>query len=403
MLSGSRLRPASSPALLRVIYFALYLVVCWTFVAWMAAGLFPGAALAVVALALYTAVPIFVFLSRRGWAFYPGALFRVAVVRVLLYTQGWLVLTVVAGVLGVLLGLPFGSAHAGAQLGALATTILSVVVCTIGYFGSRALVTREVHVDVPSLPVEFDGLRIAQISDMHVGPQIPAAFLARVVRTVHALAPDLIAVTGDQVDDRAEDVSVYARALGSLTAPLGVFMIPGNHDVYAGWAAVEAGLRREVPGTLLVNESRVLRRGDATITIVGTGDPAGAHWGKDTGVAPDIARAYAGVPTGNTVIALAHNPALWPALVKRGAALTLSGHTHWGQFAIPSRNWNLAGRFQPYSMGAYAEGGSTLYINPGTGYWGLPFRIGARPEITLVTLHRAATTAIRMSEVTPAA
>jgi hypothetical protein len=89
------------------------------------------------------------------------------------------------------------------------------------------------------------------------------------------------------------------------------------------------------------------------------------------------------------VIALAHNPALWPALAKRGVALTLSGHTHWGQFALPSLGWSLASPFLTHAMGAYREEGSLLYINPGTGYWGIPFRIGALPEVTLVRLRRA--------------
>lgn len=89
------------------------------------------------------------------------------------------------------------------------------------------------------------------------------------------------------------------------------------------------------------------------------------------------------------MIALAHNPALWPALAKRGVALTLSGHTHWGQFALPSLGWSLASPFLKHAMGAYREQGSLLYINPGTGYWGIPFRIGALPEVTLVRLWRA--------------
>jgi predicted MPP superfamily phosphohydrolase len=72
-------------------------------------------------------------------------------------------------------------------------------------------------------------------------------------------------------------------------------------------------------------------------------------------------------------------------------ALTLSGHTHWGQFALPRFGWSLASPFLEHAMGAHTEGDAVLYISPGTGYWGIPFRIGARPEVTLVTLRRAAT------------
>src|SRR4029079_18653797 len=85
---------------------------------------------------------------------------------------------------------------------------------------------------------------------------------------------------------------------------------------------------------------------------------------------------------------LAHNPALWPALAARGVALTLSGHTHWGQFALPRLGWSLASPFLRHAMGAHHEREALLYINPGTGYWGIPFRLGALPEVTLVTLRR---------------
>jgi predicted MPP superfamily phosphohydrolase len=170
-------------------------------------------------------------------------------------------------------------------------------------------------------------------------------------------------------------------------------MIPGNHDVYAGWPAVERALRDTIDGHVLVNDAHVLQRGAARLAIVGTGDPAG---GIGENVAPDVARAFSRVPPNTMVVALAHNPALWPALISRGAALTLSGHTHWGQFAMPSRQWSLASRFLKYAMGAYREGNSMLYISPGTGYWGIPFRVGALPEITTITLRKADAAEIRM-------
>jgi predicted MPP superfamily phosphohydrolase len=141
---------------------------------------------------------------------------------------------------------------------------------------------------------------------------------------------------------------------------------------------------------VLVNDARVIRRGAESIALVGTGDPAGGHRGTSR-AAPDIDRALANVPENTTVIAFAHNPALWPALAARGVALTLSGHTHWGQFALPALGWSLASPFLEHAMGAHTREDSVLYISPGTGYWGIPFRIGARPEITLVTLRRADT------------
>ena len=96
------------------------------------------------------------------------------------------------------------------------------------------------------------------------------------------------------------------------------------------------------------------------------------------------------------MIAFAHNPALWPSLAARGVALTLSGHTHWGQFALPRLGWSLASPFLEHAMGAHMEEDALLYISPGTGYWGIPFRLGASPEITLVTLRRGDTASARV-------
>jgi len=202
-------------------------------------------------------------------------------------------------------------------------------------------------------------------------------------------------VTGDLIDDRAEDVAVYAKALGELDAPLGVFVIPGNHDVYAGWEEVEHALRTSDVGTVLVNDVALVSRDGETLALLGTGDPAGGRRGSSR-AAPDIDRAMARVPKDTTVIALAHNPALWPSLAKHGVALTLSGHTHWGQFAFPRCDWSLASPFLDFAMGAHIERDSALYISPGTGYWGIPFRLGASPEVTLVTLRRGDFTAARV-------
>jgi uncharacterized protein len=126
----------------------------------------------------------------------------------------------------------FGRLASGAVVGTTAVVLIA------GYFGSRRLVVREVDASVPGLPAAFDGVRIAQISDLHVGPQTSRRFLTRVAVTVRQAAPDIIAVTGDVVDDRAEDVPWYAAAFATLEAPLGVYIIPGNHDIYAGWDAV---------------------------------------------------------------------------------------------------------------------------------------------------------------------
>lgn len=383
-----RRRPRSAAAIAaRVI---LYFSTAWATIAVLAAGLFPGALIATLAVAAWFTVPLLVFLRWRGWPFYPSAAFRLLIVRPFLYANLVLPLVAGAGILGVIGGAAFGHAIAGGRILAAIVGVGLAIFLVAGYVGSKLLVVRHVDAFVPGLSTRFDGLKIAQLSDLHVGPHISRRFIDRVVRATHALAPDLIAITGDLVDDRAEDVAIYAELLGELSAPDGVFMIPGNHDVYAGWDDVETALHRAQLGTVLVNEARVLRRGGDEIVIVGTGDPAGGRRGTSR-AAPDIDRALADLPPNAPVIAFAHNPALWPSLAARGVALTLSGHTHWGQFALPQLGWSLASPFLAHAMGAHAQDDSLLYISPGTGYWGIPFRIGARPEVTLVTLRTAGT------------
>jgi predicted MPP superfamily phosphohydrolase len=329
-----------------------------------------------------------VFLRWGGWPFYPRKAFRLFVLRVFWYTQLLLPLVAAAGLIGLVVGAIFGHAVDAGRAVASVTAVTVGVIIAVGYIGSRALVVRDVVAELPDLPPEFDGFRVAQLTDLHLGPHLPRSRFERIAKEMERIAPDVIVVTGDIVDDRAEDLEVYAAVLGRMRAPSGVFLIAGNHDVYAGWPAVERRLRRGDLGTLLVNESREIRRGAAAIAIVGTGDPAGRGF-PDAGVSPDIERALRDVPAGRFVLALAHNPALFPALAERGVGLTLSGHTHWGQVALPAASWSLASMFLEDAMGVISRGRSLLYNSPGTGYWGIPFRIGATGEITHLTLRRA--------------
>lgn len=365
----------------------VYYALCWGFVALLAHAAFPFATTATLAVAAYTTIPLLLFLRGGGWTFYPTAAYRLFVIRPLLYAQAMLPLIAGSGVLGLLIGAAIGHSLDVARWFALVVTAMLALMFIAGYVGSRRLVVHALEASLPNLPSPFDGMTIAQISDVHVGPQTSRRYLRRIVRAVESLGPDLIAVTGDQIDDRPEDVEHYAAAFAALRAPLGVFLIVGNHDIYAGWDDVERELAARVPATLLVNDAVPLCRGNAVMYLAGTGDPAGVQT-HSRRVAPDVERTLSSVPRGAPVIALAHNPALWPALADRGVALTLSGHTHWGQFSVPQWGWSLASPFLEHSMGPYQRGDSLLYISPGTGYWGLPFRIGAPAEVTRVTLRR---------------
>ena len=141
------------------------------------------------AVALYTTIPIAAFAVWRGWPFYPGRVFRLLVVRPFWYAQLLLPLVSAAGLVGLVLGAPFGRALVVGR--ALAGTMLTVavIVLVLGYIGARRLVVRRVDAEVPGLGAEFDGLRIVQLSDLHVGPHTSRQFLDRVVKTTQSLAP----------------------------------------------------------------------------------------------------------------------------------------------------------------------------------------------------------------------
>ncbi|HSG39830.1 MAG TPA: metallophosphoesterase [Thermoanaerobaculia bacterium] len=368
-----------------IVVVAVWMSLWWAIIGALLAPVLPGYGLPVLLAALVTAAPILVFGRMRTRGIYPSAAIRLWVFRPFWYAQLSLPLIASGGVLGLLAGAPFGVAASTGRWALLVAASGFFLAAIAGYIGSRWLRVEELDAHFPDLPAGLEGMRIVQVSDLHVGPHTSRSYLAKVAQAVQAARPDLLAITGDQVDDYGRDVAYFAEAFSGLSAPHGVFAIPGNHDVYAGWPAVRAGL--EAMGiTVLVNDAVEVVRGEGRFWLAGTGDPAGR---RGTEAAPDLNRTLAPVPEGAFTIALAHNPALWPGLAKRGVPLTLSGHTHHGQLSIPNLGWSLASPFLQHAMGSHRLGESLLYINPGTNYWGLPFRIGALPEVTVLTLRRS--------------
>lgn len=369
-----------------LVVLAVWLTVCWSVIGALLAPVLPGGWRAVAALALLTTAPLAAIVHGRRAGRAPGATARLLLLRPFVYVQLLLPLLAVGGLLGALGGALAGTAGAAGRAALAVVAGGYAVAALLGYAGARRLVRTDLVVSWPDLPPALDGLRIAQVSDTHVGPQTSRRHLARIARVAADARPDLVAVTGDLVDDHAPDVAHYAAGLGALAAPLGTWVVPGNHDVYAGWPDVRARLAA-LPLVVLANEWRWVERGGARFVLLGTGDPAGGRGGSDTG-GPDLDRAFDGVPADAFVIALAHNPALWPALARRGVRLTLSGHTHWGQLAIPGLGWSLASPFNAHAMGGYVDGESVLYVHPGSNYWGIPFRLGTPAEVAVIELRR---------------
>jgi predicted MPP superfamily phosphohydrolase len=249
--------------------------------------------------------------------------------------------------------------------------------------GLRALSRRprihRLESPVVGLPPAFTGFRIAQISDIHCGPFTPARRVRRWVRRVNALSPDLIAVTGDLITSGSDHVQVVSECLAELRAPEGVYGCMGNHDYFTDGDAFAKVLERHGL-VLLRNRGLTLERDGERIFLAGVDDT----W---TGRA-DVGKALRERPPGMPVVLLAHDPALFARAAAGGVALTLSGHTHGGQIAFPlhPRRWNLARFMTPFTAGHYRIGDASLYVNRGLGTTGPPIRLGARPEITIITL-----------------
>ena len=374
-------------------FLAVWLGLPWLFVSLLVAGIVPGGWWMLAGVLLFTLAGVAVRVRGFVGSAYAGALKRRLLVMPSTYVFLMMPLLALSGLAGVILGGPFVGVLTGGRVAVEAGALVLGLLAVAGYFGSRRLVVKPVEVEHEEIAPEFDGLRIAQLSDLHVGPHTSREFLARIAEQVERARPDMIVFTGDLVDDHARDADDFLRAFGHLRAPLGVYAIAGNHDVFAGWSGVAKRLR--AAGVhVLVNEGTTLQRNGAALWIGGTGDPAalrfGSLAGKDNELpVPDLDRTMAHAPRTAFRIVLAHNPALWRGLSARGAHLTLSGHTHHGQFSIPALNWSLASPFLEHAMGRYDAGPATLYINPGTNFWGIPMRLGAWPEITLVTLRRS--------------
>lgn len=267
------------------------------------------------------------------------------------------------------------------NLGVLA---LTASLSSYGLWAARRRpVVKNVTVPLADLPVEFDGFRIAQITDLHVGPTIKRDWMQSVVDETNALSADLIAVTGDLVDGSVDSLGYDVAPVGELKAPLGVYFVTGNHEYYSGVLPWIDEVRR-LGLTVLLNEHRVIERNGARMMLAGVTDYHGGGFKPDHNSDPQ--GAMAGGNGCHPKILLAHQPNSIYAAAKSGYDLQISGHTHGGQF-FPG-NW-LARMAQPYIKGLHQHDKTWIYVSCGTGYWGPPLRVGAPSEITLITLKRA--------------
>jgi predicted MPP superfamily phosphohydrolase len=237
---------------------------------------------------------------------------------------------------------------------------------------------KDVPVRIPNLPPALAGLRLVQISDVHIGPLLQKEWVEGVVERVRGLRPDLVAITGDLVDGTVDELRQHVAPLARLAeAPRGVYFSTGNHEYYSGvddWLRYlpTLGIRP------LANERVEVAPG---LDLAGIHDPTGR--GR---YAPDLPAALDGRDANRPVILLAHQPRQFREAARHGVSLTLSGHTHGGQ--IWPFSW-LVALVQPYIAGLHRLGEAQLYVSRGTGFWGPPMRVFAPAEITLLRLFPA--------------
>ena len=257
---------------------------------------------------------------------------------------------------------------------------LSIIGSLVGFYQAIVpLRVENVRVEIAGLPAQLEGRRLVLMGDLHVGLFTRASRLSKIFSVARDLRPDAVLIAGDFVDDDPFFIPKLLEATTVAPPNIPIYAVLGNHEIYGNPRATIDRLRGSRI-RLLVNEG-IERRG---LWIAGVSDPAATEMLPQ--LAPDLGRALQGMPSGAVPIVLAHQPRVFDEVVKRRLPLALVAHTHGGQLGIRPLHWSLAGVCLRYHMGLYRREASQLYVNTGTGYWLVPFRLGMTPEITLVEL-----------------
>ena len=243
-----------------------------------------------------------------------------------------------------------------------------------------SIIKQDIYIE--SLPMEFEDFKIAQISDLHIGPTIKRPYVENVLDKISQVNPDLIAVTGDLVDGSVKYLHSDVQPLKDMIADYGTYFVTGNHEYYSG---VDQWLDEtdKIGMINLVNENKIITKNKMKIVIAGIKDYK-AHQIKPEHKSKPI-KALGNAPKNLTRIMLAHQPNSIHAVHELGVDLQLSGHTHGGQFWPFTYPTKLA---NAYLAGHYNHFGTQIYVNRGTGYWGPPLRLGVSAEISLFRLKK---------------
>ena len=261
---------------------------------------------------------------------------------------------------------------------AISATLLSLVCAAWGMtVRRRAVVVRHFDVELSGLHPDFNGYKILQLTDLHIGSYDGKARGLRWAELANAQQPDLIVVTGDLVTSGTEFYADAADVLGALRAPDGVIVSMGNHDQWDNPQLVQELRSRNL--IVLLNAWRALRRGAGQLIVAGLDDRFSK---KD-----DLTKTLEGRPALPTVL-LSHYPDFFEAAAERGVDLVLSGHTHGGQIGLPglAHRINFSSLMGHRGRGFFHHGKAQLYVNAGLGTTGPPIRLGIPPEIAVFAL-----------------
>ena len=289
------------------------------------------------------------------------------------------------------IGLSFPTADWIAFAGGLAVSFFFAILI---FYTTRHLKVNDLDLSFEKLPRPFDGLRVCQLSDLHLGSfGKTAAYVKRIIDTTLSLSPDIILFTGDLVNFESAEAEPYLEELSRLKAPLGIFSIRGNHDYLLHGHHNEEErqldmdrllhIEKKLGWRILLNTHALLRRGNEEMALVGVENfSSNPFFSKVRG---DLKSALAGLPAGIFTILLSHDPSHWRAEVvpDSDVDLTFSGHTHGLKYKLaglhPS-HWKL-----PHSCGVYMEDGQVLHVSEGLGS-AFAFRLSGFPKIDLITL-----------------
>jgi predicted MPP superfamily phosphohydrolase len=276
---------------------------------------------------------------------------------------------------------------------AAACTAAPFVAGSYGFFYGRLnLEVKHQRIGLKRLPAAFDGFRIAQLSDIHIGPFMTAEQIRKYVAIANALKPDLIVLTGDFVTWDPGTQQAVVEALSGLRAPLGIYGCLGNHDAWAGVEASITELFRRSGTRILRQERAEIRAGGESFHLIGVDFQSPHRFGPSPPVTHLLANIEGLLDRHNVNILLSHNPDTFNRAAQLGVDLSLAGHTHGGQASLEFISPEIAPSrlVTPYVAGWFQRPGGQLYVNRGIGTIFVPIRIGAPPEITVFELKRAA-------------